>query len=107
MQPTPSRIAAFFTQFNTHGTALAGLAAGGAAILAAVTALFKLLSDPNYLIALYHAIIDARHHASTPQDGYAIAQLAAACFAILGGFAVGLVSAYLGRPTNVPQTPHS
>jgi hypothetical protein len=105
MPTIPSRIAAFFTQFNTHGTALAGLAAGGTAIVAAITALFKLLSNPAYLVALYQAIVDSRHHVATQQDGYVFAQLAAACFAILGGFAIGLVSAYLGRPTNIPQKP--
>jgi hypothetical protein len=56
------------------------------------------------LVAPYHAIVDSRHHAATQPDILVFfAQLAVTCFAILGGFAVGLVSAYLGRPANVPQ----
>jgi hypothetical protein len=83
---------------NTRNVGYFGLAAGGASVLATIAALFKLLSDPKYLVALYHALVDAHHHATTADNQFALAQLVAACVAIFGGFVIAILASYLGKP---------
>jgi hypothetical protein len=105
MPQVPGRIAAFFTSLNTHKIGLAGIATGGTAIIAALAALVKLLSDPKYLASLYYALLDARHHAATSTDVFVLAQLIAACMALVGALAIGFAAAYFGRPTTIPGSP--
>jgi len=85
-------------KLNTRAVGYTGLAAGGASLLATIAAFFKLLSDPKYLVALYHALVDAHHHGATADDQLALAQLVAACVAIFGGFVVAILASYLGKP---------
>ena len=64
--------------------------------LQASTFLFKTLSDPNELVALYVAA-----HTHTDPT-HAVANLAGAGIAVVGAFAVSLLAAYLGRPATIP-----
>jgi hypothetical protein len=90
---------------NTKAVGFAGLGIGAASIIAAVAALFKLLSDPHYLIALAHAIANAHAGTATDDNWYTLAQLAACAIAIFGAAVVALLSAYLGRPAQISDTP--
>jgi hypothetical protein len=89
-------------RLNTHGVALAGLAIGGGSIVASVGALFKLLSDPTYIDALFVAIMHAREHKFDSNDLMTYAKLAAAFFAIVGAIVIALLLTYFGRPASVP-----
>lgn len=60
---------------NRRSTAFAGLI--GAAALAA-----KVVFDPRFLLALYHAIVDLRARAATDADLYTLAQTFAAVLGI-------------------------
>jgi len=90
---------------NTRAVGFTGLFFGAGAILAAVAAFFKLLSDPAYLLGLYWAIAHVRMHRAGPADQQILAQLCAALFAILGAIVVAVVAAYLGRPYTVKPPP--
>jgi hypothetical protein len=94
-------------RLNTRGTGFAGLAIGGAAIIAAVVAFFKLLTDPQYLTSLARALYDVHHATATDADHLAIAQLVAATLAIVGALVVALLSTYFGRPSQIPDSPVS
>jgi hypothetical protein len=82
---------------NNRIIANAGLAGGGLSIVAAIAYFFKVLSDPNELIALYEA---ARTHADPTG---AIARVAGAGVAIVGALTVSIVAAYVGRPSTIPK----
>lgn len=81
---------------NTRAVANTGLAIGGAAIGAAVTGLFKILSDPDELVALY----EAAHTHTDPSR--AVAKLAGAGIAVVGALVLALLASYQGRPSTIP-----
>lgn len=90
---------------NTHRTGFAGLAVGGVAIVASVGALFKLLSTPAYLVALYWAVSHLRHHTATDHDDLILAQCIGALVAIVGAFVVAILLSWLGMPSTVSGPP--
>lgn len=95
-----------FQQLNTKSVGIAGLLTGSGAIIASVVALFKLLSDPTYLVTLYWAISHIKHHAFGNADVFAIAQLGGALVGILGAFVLAILASYFGRPITVePSAP--
>jgi|GEM_PF-3452449 len=90
-------------RLNSHGIGLAGLAIGGGSIVASVAGLFKLLSDPTYLDALFIAAVHSRAHAATAVDVQTYSQLVASGVTIVGAVVVALLMTWLGRPTTVPS----
>lgn len=88
---------------NTYRVGFAGLAIGGAAIIASVAAFFRLLANPPYLIALYWALEHVRAHdaATLPADLATLAQLAGALVAIGGAVVLALLMSYFGMPSSV------
>lgn len=89
-------------RLNTHGVGLAGLAIGGGSIVVSVGALFKLLSDPTYLDALFVAIMHVQRHIVDSNDVMTYAKLVAAFVSIIGAIVLALVMTYFGRPASVP-----
>lgn len=95
----------FLRSLNTRFVANVGATVGGMSIFGAIVALFKLLDDPTYLVALYGAIIRGQQHLETPTDITTLAQLAAAFFAIFGGIVVALFCSRYGMPETVAAKP--
>jgi len=93
---------ALLRSLNTHLVGYIGVSVGGFSILGAIAALFKLLSDPSFLVALYGAVIRAGSHSSTPADVQTFAQLIGAGMAIFGGIILALFASYFGMPTTIP-----
>lgn len=82
-------------KLNTTTVANSGLVVGTAAILTALAGLFKVVSDPDELVALYLAF-------QTRSDPtHALAKLVGAGVAVVGALAVALVAAYLGKPSTL------
>lgn len=88
---------------NAIASGKAGLWLGGAAVVVPpVAAFFKILSDPTYLVVLSHALehvyLALRHHGGSIPDAeqLALAQLAGAFIAMIGGFTLALLIAYYG-----------
>jgi hypothetical protein len=80
---------------NRRATAYCGL------IVAAATAL-KVVFDPAWLLALYHALIHIRAHAATDADYLVVAQAAAA---FLGAaFLLYFGAPYFVRSSKPPST---
>jgi hypothetical protein len=92
-------------KLNTRFVGITGLAIGGVSIVTAVGALFNLLSDPKYLVALTLALHDSRAHSLTDADGFVLAQLLGAFIAIIGASIVALLATYFGRPAQIPDDP--
>lgn len=90
---------------NTRAVGFAGLGIGAVSITAAVAAFFKLLSDPHYLIALAHALVNVRRGDATDDNWYALAQLVGCFIAIVGAAVISILSSYLGRPAKLSDTP--
>ncbi len=86
---------------NTHTVGYVGLAIGTGSTIAAVAALFALLSNASYDVSLFLAIEHARQRTDSSADVMAFAQLVAAAFGIIGGFVTSLLAAYFGRPRTV------
>jgi hypothetical protein len=91
----------FLRSLNTHLVGYVGVATGGVTILGALAALFGLLGDANYDVALYMAIVHAHKHTSDQTDILTIGKLVAASISVFGGFVTALVSSYFGRPATV------
>jgi len=83
----------------------AGLAIGSGSVLLSIGAFFKLVSDPHYLVALSHAIVNARAGVATDDNWYALAQLAGAFIAIVGSTVLAVLASYVGRPAKLSETP--
>jgi len=91
---------------NTHLTGYAGLTIGGLSLFGAIGALFKLLSNPDFLVALYGAILRGERHVETPADIRTFAVLLGALFAIFGAAVLALLASYLGMPKTIaPDSP--
>lgn len=87
---------------NSHRTGFLGLFVGGSTLIfAAVGALFRLLSRPQYLVDLYHAIRAEQYHTASAADALAVAQLGGACIALIGALVLALLLTYFGRPYTV------
>jgi hypothetical protein len=83
---------------NTHAVGYTGLGVGAAGIIAAVSSLFALLSNPTFLFDLYT-------EAATRHLGKASFTFFAALFAIVGALVVALLYAWLGRPPTIAADP--
>lgn len=79
-----------------RGAAIAGLALGGASIVASVYAFFQLLSTPTYLTALAYAVAHVRAGAASRDDVFAFAQLVGAIIAIIGALVTSHLLCYFG-----------
>ncbi len=90
---------------NTYRCGFIGLAAGAVSVCSAVAALFKLLSQPEYLISLYWSFSHLRHHQFMPADATPIAQLVGALVWIFGTVVLAVLAAYFGMPRTVRTTP--
>lgn len=90
---------------NTHRNGFLGLFIGGSAlIIATVGSLFKLVSEPTFLLSLYWAISDVRHQRTSSADIQVFCALAAAVFGVLGAFVVAFLLSYFGMPYTVQSS---
>lgn len=84
-----------FDALNNKPVANAGLAMGLGIVSTAVYGLFRIVSDPDELIALY----EAAHTHSDPT--HAVAKLAGAGLGVVGATIIALLAAYQGKPSTI------
>lgn len=77
---------------------IAGLGFGAASFILAGYTLIQLLSNPDYLVALYWAIMHTRMHHVSDADRYIFAQLIGALIGVFGTAMLALILTYFGVP---------
>jgi hypothetical protein len=83
---------------NTHAVANTGAWVGGAGVVAAVAAFFKVLSTPTIVLGFTYEL-------QTHQFGPNGAAIVCSAVAIVGALVVGLLLSRYGRPETVPASP--